>query len=771
MTTSQSKRVEIPDNLFNAHLVFEKMSQFPEYIREMREVFLDIIERKKLATADELMTLAVTKVEQDGGDTDDAKLVESYLNTLIDLYFVAALKSITRADGYINLARKLAKNRELAKLLHWENASSTEIYQLLDDFCAIPLGDKIIPEAEAIGVRVALINHFISNQLPYIGVAKHYITIRDVHQILSRTVWSPSRSGRIGGKAAGMLLAQKIVLPLFFKTKKKFVENIRVPDSYFLRSDIFDEFIQENHLEQYHSRKYESREKIEDLFPRIQAHFTKGRFSEETLRRFREILEEIGEEPIIVRSSSFLEDNFGLAFSGKYDSEFLANQGDIETRLSQFVAGVKRVQMSTYHPNPILYRQDNNLLDFNEHMAVLVQKVVGRRYGDYFFPTAGGVIFSKNSFTWSPQIDPEAGLMRMVFGLGTRAVDRVGSDYPRMVALSHPTLRPEVTAQAIRRYSQKQVDLINLKTGKLDTLPVRQLLDEIRHPETQMVLSLLSGDHLAPPVSKIARFDPSQAVITFDRLLKESDFGGLAREMVQTVSKGYGWPVDMEFAYDDGKLYLLQCRTLSVPNEPDRVDLPTDVHRDHLIFTSNTVVRNRIIDDIEYIAYVDPLAYNRLTDYSVKARVAKVINRVNRVLGDKRYVLFGPGRWGSNDINLGVPVGYHDINRTKVLVEVAFSTDGITPEVSYGTHFFNDLIEADIVPLALYPDEDGVVFNRPFLADSPSKTLEVAPGFEDLDEVVRVIHVPEATKGLYFHIYLDGRSNQGLGYLGPKRLD
>ncbi len=763
------KKIEIPDNLFKAHLVFEKMSQYPEYLREMREVFLDFIERKKLAKAEELMELARQRAEADGIDPDDEETIESYYHTLIDLYFAASLKSVSRADSYINLARKLAKNRELARLLHWENASSTEIYQRLKEFCEIPLGDKIIPEAEAIGVRVALINHFISNQLPYIGVAKHYITIRDVHQILSRTVWSPNRSGRIGGKAAGMLLAQKIVLPLFFKTKQEFVENIRVPDSYFLRSDIFDEFIQENHLEQYHSRKYESREKIEELYPKIQAHFARGKFSERTLKRFRRILEEIGEVPIIVRSSSFLEDNFGLAFSGKYDSIFLANQGDIETRLEQFVDGVKRVHMSTYHPNPISYRQDNNLLDFNEHMAVLVQKVVGRRYGDYFFPTAGGVIFSKNSFIWNPKIDPDAGLMRMVFGLGTRAVDRVGSDYPRMVALSHPTLRPEVTAQAIRKYSQRYVDLLNLKTGQLESHPLRKLLSEVRHPEAHMVISLVQGDHVAPPISKVAKFDPAQACITFDRLLKETDFGRLVREMVQTVSKGYGWPVDMEFAYDDGKLYLLQCRTLSVPNEPDRVDIPENIPKDKIIFTSNTVVRNRIIEDIEYIAYVDPPAYNRLADYEAKRRVGRVINRVNNALKDKRYVLLGPGRWGSNDINLGVQVGYHDINHTKVLGEVAFATDGITPEVSYGTHFFNDLIEADIVPLALYPDEEGIIFNRAFLYHGPSVLEYLSPEDADLGGVVRVIHVPSAAGGLYLQIYLDGAANKGVGFLASKR--
>jgi phosphoenolpyruvate synthase/pyruvate phosphate dikinase len=156
---------------------------------------------------------------------------------------------------------------------------------------------------------------------------------------------------------------------------------------------------------------------------------------------FRKVLEEIGEHPIIVRSSSMLEDSFGLAFSGKYLSVFLTNQGDIETRLSNFIIGLKKVFASTFGPDPILYRRDHGLLDYDERMAMVVQKVVGQRFGDYFFPFASGVMFSRNVYVWNPKIKKEEGLVRLVFGLGTRAVDRVGSDYPRMIPLSHPQLR------------------------------------------------------------------------------------------------------------------------------------------------------------------------------------------------------------------------------------------------------------------------------------------------------------------------------------------
>ncbi|MBW1712015.1 MAG: hypothetical protein JRJ59_02550 [Deltaproteobacteria bacterium] len=760
---------DLSPDLFKAHLIFAKMSRYPHYFREMREVFRWTIEEKGLATAEDLEKAARKKIEQDGLDPNDANLVEQYLNAITDICFASAV-DLKAADGYINLAPKLAKNRQLAKVLHWENASSREIFKLLEEFCLIPLGDRIIPEAEAIGVRVALINHFISNQLPYVSLAKKHITIRDIYFILQRTIWDPDRSGRIGGKAAGMILAHRILVPLLHKGNPRFADRVDVADSYFIRSEIFDEFIQGNNLEKFHSRKYETREKLEEEFPKIRAQFEKAHFSNETIQGFRYILEKIGEHPIILRSSSFLEDNFGLAFSGKYDSVFLANQGDLETRLQEFIRAIKRVHLSTYHPDPILYRVDHNLLDYNEHMSVLVQKVIGRQFGHYFFPLAAGVIFSVNSFTWNPKIDRKAGLIRMVFGLGTRAVDRVGADYPRMVPLSHPTLRPEADAASIKKYSQRKVDVVNLKTGRLESVNLTDLLSKIKHPDIHQVISLdQGGGHLAPPTTRLTKFEPRQACVTFDRLLKETDFADLIHDIVQTVAQAYGRPVDMEFAYDQGKVYVLQCRTLSLPKQAEHVVLPTNIPPDQVIFTARTGLPNRIIADIEYVVYVDPLAYDRLTDLEEKIKVGRVVNQLNQALSDKRYILFGPGRWGSNDINLGVQVRYHDISRTKILGEVAFATDGSTPEVSYGTHFFNDLVEADIVPLPIYPDEPGTTFNRSFFLDNPSLTSQLAPGFNSLNQVVRVIRVPDVAQGLYLQVFLNGANSEGMAFLGPKQ--
>ena len=157
--------------------------------------------------------------------------------------------------------------------------------------------------------------------------------------------------------------------------------------------------------------------------------------------------------------------------------------------------------------------------------------------------------------------------------------------------------------------------------------------------------------------------------------------------------------------------------------------------------------------------------------YEEKLQIASVVNALNGHLAEAHYALMGPGRWGSNDINLGVRVTYANINKAKLLMEISFAKEGYTPEVSYGTHFFQDLVEADIVTVPLFPDDPKAFFNEAFLLDSQNILGEIAPGFKDCKEVVRVIHVPSVRSGQYLHVYMDVINQKGIGFFGPKRAD
>jgi hypothetical protein len=754
-------------DLFKVYHLFKKKALYPGLTSLIDAVFMDVLEQKGIITREQIYDEAAEELRKDGlPDTEENLL--TYVEALTD-YHLSKHLSCGEIENYINLARKKEKAQTLSMVVNRDQATSMEIYRALREFCDIPMGEVYISPEEAIGIRVALISRFISNQLPFISLAKNHITMRDMDLILQKSLWSRKRPGRLGGKAAGMILALKILLPLLEKHESELEEHIRVPETWYLNSGVFSEFLDRNNLYLFHTYKYKNREEIEREFQHIEGKFKHATFAPEVVEDFRKILEEIGEHPLIIRSSSLLEDNFGLAFSGKYLSVFLTNQGDLETRLAAFINGLKRVFASIFGPDPILYRLDHGLLDYDERMAMVVQKVVGRRFGDYFFPFVSGVLFSRNVYAWNPKIKKEEGLGRLVFGLGTRAVDRVGSDYPRMIPLSHPLLRPEITASQIKKYSQRNVDVLNLRKGCFETVNFRNLISEVQHPDLFYAVSVDKEGHLAAPHFKGQEFGRGEPCVTFENLLTKTPFVGLAKRILAKIESVYGRPVDIEFAWDGNKFYLLQCRSLSLRKEPERVAIPEDIPKERVLFTTHAGLTNSIVENLEYIVYVSPRAYEDLSTFEEKMAVAQAVNLLNKKLSGKKFALMGPGRWGSNDINLGVKVTYSSINNADLLMEIAFAKEGYTPEVSYGTHFFQDLVEADIAIVPMFPDDPAAILNESFLLNSPSLLAEIAPEAEACRDVVRVIHVPAVCDGQYLQVYLDMSTPKGLGFFGPPR--
>ncbi|HSB79327.1 MAG TPA: PEP/pyruvate-binding domain-containing protein [Candidatus Methylomirabilis sp.] len=756
-------------DILKVHRLLRKMSQYPNLTGLMRSIFMEVLEQRGIVSRDRLSARALEEMQKDGVPATESNLQE-YTEALIDDYVAHSLTS-NDIENYINLARKKDNAQNLSMLANRDQATSEEIVAALREFCDIPKGEVFISVEEAEGIRVALISRFISNQLPFISLAKNYITIRDTDAILQNTLFSRERPGKLGGKAAGMILAHKILLPTLEKKDPDLETILRVPDTWYLNSGVFSEFLDRNNLYLFHTFKYKDRESIEKEFLRIEEKFKSATFPPEVVEDFRRILDQIGEHPIIIRSSSMLEDNFGLAFSGKYQSVFLGNQGDMKLRLSRFIVALKKVFSSTFGPDPILYRRDHGLLDYDERMAMVVQKVVGRRFGHYFFPFAAGVMFSRNVFAWNPKIKREAGLVRLVYGLGTRSVDRVGSDYPRMIPLSHPQLRPEVTADQIRKYSQKQVDVLNLRTGTLETVDFRTLCASIDHPDLFYAVSVQNHDHLAAPMFKTQDLRGKELCLTFDNFLTKTSFIDVAQKILSRLDAAYGRPVDIEFAWDQDHLYLLQCRSLSIRKELQKITIPKGLAQDRILFTTQTVLCNSVVPNLEYLVYVDPRAYDRLPTYDAKMKIAGVVNLLNKHFATGRYALMGPGRWGSNDINLGVRVTYSNINKTKLLVEIAFAKEGYTPEVSYGTHFFQDLVEADILVVSIYPDEPTAYFDEQFVLNAENLLEQIAPQLKDCAGVVRVINVPSARDGDYLHVYTDGTKREGVGLFGPRLSD
>jgi hypothetical protein len=618
-------------------------------------------------------------------------------------------------------------------------------------------------------IKVVLIKAMISDHLAYLGIAREWFDISDLKTILDRRLGR----GKIGGKAAGVMLAHCILRK---SAHPELVKQIDIPESWFLGADLFYQFNQRNGLSRHANQKYKSEEEIRADYPQIRSDFMQGVFAEDTVSELQDLLEQAKGSPLIVRSSSLLEDSFGTSFAGKYESLFCPNQGTPDENLANLLSAIKQVYASVYNPNVLLYRRKVALLDYDERMAILIQKTQGRRVGDFYLPDAAGVAFSRNQFRWNPRIDREAGFMRMVWGLGTRAVEQVGSDYPRLVALSHPDLRPETSPRDIHRYSQTDVDLIDLSANAFRTLPVKQTLGSYT-PYLRFIAQVYEQGDLKDLVSRpLGRTRPDY-VVTFDGLLRRTEFPALMRDMLATLGDAYQGPVDTEFAlYLEGepegvpraRICLLQCRPQSHLHS-ERVELPRDIPAERRIFLTQRMVPDGIVKDIRYAVYVPREAYSELELPAQRAELARLIGRVNKVLEGERFILLGPGRWGSRNTDVGIPVAYSDIHHARALIEI---TDGKqAAEPSYGTHFFQDLVEANIYPLAIGLQDPRAELNKPFFVGSKNVLGELLPDDVDWGNTLRVVDIPAVSGGMLIDIVMDGEVGEALAYLKPGPQD
>ncbi|MGQ9598983.1 MAG: PEP/pyruvate-binding domain-containing protein [Anaerolineae bacterium] len=616
-------------------------------------------------------------------------------------------------------------------------------------------------------IIVVLIKGLISDQLAFVGIAKDLFTIADLKTVRQRRIGR----GKIGGKAAGMLLAWKILNLPESNEEVDLKSHVVLPESYFIGADVFYDFIALNDLHYLNDQKYKTKEEIAADYPHVREAFTGGHFPHDIVEGLRQILDIVGNRPLIVRSSSLLEDNFGTSFAGKYDSFFCPNQGTPEQNLHDLLCAISAVYASVFSPDALFYRQQMGLLDYDERMAILLQEVQGDPHGDLFFPTLAGVAFSYNPFRWTTRIRSEDGFLRLVWGLGTRAVERVAHDYPRMVALSHPHLRPEVGVTEIQRYSQHFFDVIHLAENKFQTRPVTDLLSP-EFPSAQWLVSVVRDGNLQPLIAYDPNISPHDLVLTFENLLTKTRFTSLMKAILKTLEARFERHIDVEFTADiipgfpqpDFVIHLLQCRPQSSWEPAGRIQIPTTVSEADTIFIADRLVPHGRVQQIQHIVFVDPRKYSRIPDETTRLQLARVVGRLNQVLKPKRFILVGPGRWGSNNVALGVKVTYADIYQTAVLIEIGLS-DEDSPEVSYGTHFFQDLVESEIYPLALYPGQGKTTINWDFFYSSPNVLADFAPEYAGYAEYVRVIDVPASAQGRMLEVIMDSDENLALGYL------
>jgi hypothetical protein len=681
---------------------------------------------------------------------------------LTDFYFAYNLPHDLFEKILREVLEKRMPSQDIVLTFHPELAPWDMLYAQGEAYEALSSEERLPIEHHLKEIKVVLIKAMISDHLEYVGIAKDWFDVSDLKAILGRRFGR----GKIGGKAAGVMLAEAILRK---SGDPDLTAKFTIPRSWFLGSDVFYQFTQLNDFLDFSNQKYKSEEEVRNEYPEIRSTFHTGRFPEEIIKGLRSILEDIGSSPLIVRSSSLLEDSFGTSFAGKYESHFCGNQGNFTQNLQALLAAISSIYASLYSPDVILYRKRMGLLDYDERMAILIQEVVGRKQGTNFFPDGAGVGFSQNQFRWNPRIDRHSGFLRLVWGLGTRAVNTFGGDYPRLVALSHPQLRPEVDPQRIRQYSQHQIDLIDLEANAYQTLPVSEAIDK-RSPFLRYLAQQFIDDHFRDFFSQPLSLNPDDAVITFNGLLCGTEFAGLMRKALHTLESAYGRPVDIEFAIDISSaddasqsphIHILQCRPQS-QLQAEEVRLPTDIPQEKIIFMTDGMVPDGTKSKVRYAVYIHDKKYYALHPEEQK-KLARLIGRINGQLAEESFILIGPGRWGSVNPEMGIPVTYGDLHNTCALIEVVSRDAAIEP--SYGTHFFQDLIEAQIFILALSLDDPSTEFNRSFFLESENMLTTLMPETDPWTEIVRIIDIPRVTDGKRLDLVMDGDEGKAIAYL------
>lgn len=554
-------------------------------------------------------------------------------------------------------------------------------------------------------------------------------------------------TGMVGGKTCGMLLARAIIRNL-----APDIDRILEPhDSFYVGSDVFYTYIVDNGLWDLRVRQ-----RTEDgyfaLADELSDRLKFGTFSRELQEKFMHILEYYGQDPYIIRSSSILEDGFDNAFAGKYESVFCANRGTPEERLEEFENAVRIVYASSAGLSALDYRKRRGLDKRDEQMALLVMRVSGSAYGSYYMPCAAGVGYSFSPYKFLNDINSSAGMLRLVMGLGTSAVDRTEGSYPRLVSLDKPEATNFTTIAEKHQFSQRKAEVVDLKAGKLSRVPLETL-----EPILPGYLKTQVLEHDSEAEFSLRERGSHQDIcfISCLGLVRNRAMMEHMKRMMQLIQQEYGEPVDIEFTINvsESKEYvinLLQCRPLQIFQDTGSTSIPDDIPEERILLETRgaSMGLSRKIQ-LDMIVYVDPVEYYHLP-YNEKPQIASLIGKINWKYRDqgKHLLLMVPGRIGTSSPELGVPTSFADISGFDAVCEMAESRAGYNPELSYGSHIFQDLVEAQILYMAVFPGDKTPHFQPELLMEETNTITEISGG-ANYQNVISLIDVSHRLCELY----------------------
>lgn len=556
-------------------------------------------------------------------------------------------------------------------------------------------------------------------------------------------------TGMIGGKACGMLLARKII-----ENRCPDVYTRMEPhDSFYIGCDVFYSYIVRNHFWEMRVKQKEE-ENYFALAPEMAELLKGGAFSADLEEQFLRLLDYYGQYPFIVRSSSILEDGFGNAFAGKYESVFCSNSGTREENLKEFEDAIRTVYASTLSMGALEYRKRRGLEKQDEQMALLVQRVSGSRYQHYFLPAAAGVGYSLSPYKFGRNPEERSGMLRLVMGLGTAAVDRMQGSYPRLVPVDKPD-RPFLATSAERhQFSQRKIDLIDTKKQSFVSAELSDVEPCLPY---YLKKQLLSHDYEAESYFRDMGTNRDIWYISCDGIVKNQMLMQDFRQILDELQKEYDYPVDIEFTINltrDGQyvINLLQCRPLQIAKDYEVVTLPENLNPQQIflecLHASMGLSRQLKLD---YIIMIDSIGYYRM-EYNAKYEVARALGAINWFLRNqgKNLILFAPGRICTSSPELGVPCSFAEISEFNAICEMSETGAGYMPELSYGSHIFQDLVEANILYTAVNENNKTQCFSPEKLKAFPNLLTTMYPKGEHLQDIIRVCCVSEGDCMLHY---------------------
>jgi len=619
------------------------------------------------------------------------------------------------------------------------------------------------------GLKVLLIECILSDRLDYINVAKDHVRIEDLYHLIQKVVFSPESHGKLGGKSAGLFLASQIL-----KNSKGGAGSdspFGFPKTWYIPSDMMLEFIHYNNMDEVVEQKYKDDERVRLEYPHVVQMFQETVLPPEMAKGLSTVLDDFGDSPLAVRSSSLLEDRTGCAFAGKYKSVFVGNQGSREERLRDLASAVAEVYASNFGPDAIEYRGDRGLLEFSEQMGVMIQEAVGTRVGRYFLPVYSGVARSRNDLNRLPGVERDDGVVRLIPGLGTRAADRASEDYPILVVPGLSVAQANGAARELIRHAPKKLDAINLETNRTETIELKELIAEAggKYPKAELVLSVRENGGIRSPDAEGAGLSEGGPVATFDGLINRSPFVSQIRGLMRKLERAFRVPVEIEFASDGERIYLLQCCPQVLTRSTRPAPIPKEIDKDKLILTADRYVSNGRISDISHIVYVRPSAYEALEDPSRRRAVAQAVAGLNKLLPKRQFVLIRPGYWKRpSEDRPALELKYDDFKNAGALIDVLRREEdgeGVSP---IGAYLLQNLADSGIRYLPVFPGDGSASLNETALMRPRNVLSELLPEFASIGDVVRVIDVPAEFEGRVMHLLMNAELGEAVALLASR---